>query len=36
MQWKWNDNSQTAVRLDPPDKVTLYDHAHLYDKMEIH
>ncbi|CNH74158.1 RHS repeat-associated core domain-containing protein [Yersinia pekkanenii] len=31
-QWKFTDTGTTAVRLDPPDKVTLYDHAHLYDK----
>ncbi|UKE85509.1 hypothetical protein PJ912_12185 [Pectobacterium colocasium] len=31
-QWKYTDTDSTAVRLDPPDKVTLYDHAHLYDK----
>ena len=31
-QWKFTDTGTTAVRLDPPDKVTLYVHAHLYDK----
>ncbi|PIT22559.1 hypothetical protein BGI37_13760 [Snodgrassella alvi] len=31
-QWKYTDTGTTAVRLDPPDKVTLYHHAHLYDK----
>jgi RHS repeat-associated protein len=31
MQWKYKDIGVTAVRIDPPDKVTLYDHIHLYD-----
>jgi len=31
MQWKYKDTGTTAVRIDPPDKVTLYDHIHLYD-----
>ena len=31
MQWEYKDSGMTAVRIDPPDKVTLYDHIHLYD-----
>ncbi|HGN3019135.1 RHS family protein [Acinetobacter baumannii] len=31
-QWNYTDTGTLAVRLDPPDKVTTYNHAHLYDK----
>ena len=31
-QWKYTGTNQTAVRIDPPDKVTQYTHIHLYDK----
>ncbi|MDN8550239.1 RHS repeat-associated core domain-containing protein [Citrobacter werkmanii] len=30
-QWRYTDTGQTAVRIDPPDKVTTYSHIHLYD-----
>jgi len=31
MQWEYSDTGRTAVRIDPPDKVTKYDHIHLFD-----